>query len=145
MLMYAGAALAEHDHHDHGAAAVPALQLDHGQKWKTDAPLRQGMERIRALVEPELHGAKGNAQQHAALAAKINENLAFIVRTCKLGKDADAMLHLVLAEIMEGVEALEGKHATLKPTEGAVKIAHALDNYAAYFEHPGWHPLRPQQ
>ncbi len=42
------------DTHAHGHGAAPAkLQLDHGKKWATDAPLRRGMEAIREAV----HGA----------------------------------------------------------------------------------------
>ena len=45
----AGNAFAAEDH-DHGSAAA-VLQLNAGSKWETDAPLQQGMLKIRAAVE----------------------------------------------------------------------------------------------
>ena len=36
---------ADHSHHHHGAA-TPTLQLNQGQKWATDAPLRDGMNLV---------------------------------------------------------------------------------------------------
>ena len=40
-----------HEHEGHGAA-TPVL--NHGQKWPTDAPLRQGMASIRSALLPQL-------------------------------------------------------------------------------------------
>ena len=40
----------EHAAHQHGGHQTADLQLNHGQRWQTDAPLREGMERIRAAV-----------------------------------------------------------------------------------------------
>lgn len=61
----------------------------------------------------------------------------------KLDKGADAMLHLVLAEIIAGVEAMEGKDKKLDGRSGAAKVMHALGNYDRYFDRPGWQPLKP--
>ncbi len=38
--------------HEHDAHGTAALKLNNGQKWKTDAPLRQGMASIKAAVQP---------------------------------------------------------------------------------------------
>ena len=40
--------------HSHDASAPAKLALDHGKKWATDAPLRDGMTKVRALVEPRI-------------------------------------------------------------------------------------------
>ena len=50
-------------------------------------------------------------------------------------------MHLVIADIGEGVEAMEGKAKKVKRQTGAVKVIDALEKYGAHFEHPGWQPL----
>ena len=120
--------------HDHGHAAAEAkLVLNQGQKWPTDAPLRQGMENIRAAL--------GGGMKYAALAKKVNAEVAGIVQNCKLEPEADAQLHLVIADILAGVEAMEGKVKGEPRREGAEKIARALQAYGEHFDHAGWKPL----
>lgn len=50
-------------------------------------------------------------------------------------------MHQILAQLIEGVEVLEGKRAGVERGAGVTKIAHALEIYPAYFDHPGWRPL----
>lgn len=144
--MVAGTALAQgHDHgHSHAAEESMQLTLDNGKKWTTDGNLRQGMERIRDALAAELstiHSGKATATQYRALAQKMNDQITFMVKNCKLEPKADAMLHLVLADIIAGTDAMTGQNS-VKAHEGAAKIAHALDNYAAHFDHPGWRSLK---
>lgn len=137
------ATAAEH-RHDHGAAPA-RLELNDGRKWETDAPLRQGMENIRGAMDAALHGIHGNrfsAAQYGALAKKVNGEVSGIVARCKLEPKADAQLHVVIAELIEGVEAMQGKAKPSRREAGAVKVVGALEKYAAHFEHPGWQPLR---
>jgi hypothetical protein len=65
-----------------------------------------------------------------------------MVSNCKLPQNADAMLHLVLADIIAGSDAMQGKLPGTKARDGAVKIVHALDSYGKYFDHPGWSGLK---
>ena len=72
---------ADHSHHHHGAA-TPTLQLNQGQKWATDAPLRDGMSRIQAAMEPrlaEIHGNRLNRAGYAKLAAGLEREVGGIV------------------------------------------------------------------
>jgi hypothetical protein len=127
LALSAGAyAAEEHPHHGTGEAT---LVLDHGKKWQTDAPLRKGMENIRAAM-----AGKG---KYAAKAERVNAEVAYIVQNCKLPEDADAQLHLVIAELMAGAEAMQGEHAR----EGAKRVAKALNEYGKFFDHPGWRSL----
>jgi hypothetical protein len=120
--------------HDHGHAAGEAkLVLNQGKKWPTDAPLRQGMENIRAAL--------GGGMKYQALANRVNAEVAGIVQNCKLEPEADAQLHLVIADIMAGVEAMEGKVKGETRRAGAEKIARALDAYGEHFDHAGWQRL----
>lgn len=131
--------------HEHDQGAAPArLTLNEGRKWATDAPLRQGMESIRKLMEASLHGiheGKLSAAKYGELAKKVDAEAGGIVANCKLDPKADAQLHLVIADIGEGVEAMEGKAKKVKRQAGAVKVMGALEKYGAHFEHPGWKPL----
>ena len=116
-------AMAAEDAHSHGTAAGEAkLVLNHGQKWPTDAPLRQGMENIRSAV------AKGMKDE--ALAKAVETEVAGIVQNCKLEPEADEQLHLVIAELMAGAEAKD-----------PAKVAKALNAYGEHFDHAGWKRL----
>lgn len=136
---------ASHRHdHDHGTAPAK-LELNNGKKWETDAPLRKGMESIRGSMDAALHDIHENklsAAKYGELAKKVNGEVNGIVASCKLDPKADAQLHLVIADILEGVEAMEGKAKKVKRQAGAVKVIGALEKYGAYFDHPGWQPLK---
>jgi len=131
--------------HDHGTAAPAKVRLEAGRKWAADAPLRDGMSRIRALVEPQLapaHAGKVNATQYAALAGRIETEVGGIVANCKLEPEADAALHAVIAEIGAGTDAMAGKNAQQRPAQGLGPVAKAVNDYAGQFEHPGFKPIR---
>ena len=141
----AGTALAQdHDHgHSHDAGEPAQLTLNNGKKWAADGNLRQGMSRIRdalAAELPAIHSGKATAEQYRSLAQKTNDQIAFMVKNCKLEPKADAMLHLVLADIIAGSDAMMAQGGS-EARKGAEKIARALENYGAYFEHPGWHGM----
>ena len=98
----AGPAMAQAAAHGHDAATPHQLSLDQGRKWVTDDALRNGMDRIRGLVEPRLgdaHAGKLTATQYRELATQIETEVGGIVANCKLEPKADAMLHLVIAEL----------------------------------------------
>jgi hypothetical protein len=141
----ATAAEHRHDHgHSHGAAPAK-LELNNGKKWETDAPLRRGMENIRAAMDGalhEIHENKFSAAKYGELAKKVNGEVNGIVANCKLDPKADAQLHLVIADVLEGVEAMEGKAKKVKRQAGAEKVVGALEKYAGHFDHPGWQPIK---
>ena len=127
--------------HDHGTAAAAALELNQGKKWQTDEPLRKGMTNMRAALAADLktiHANKATPQQYEALAAKLNGEVAYVVQNCKLEPKADAELHKVIAEVLGGAEAMEGKDPHADRRAGAVRVAKALNTYGKYFAHPGW-------
>ena len=131
--------------HDHGAASNHALKLDHGKKWSTDAPLRQGMTRIKAALEPRLdaaHAGKLGDAQYKEVAKEVTAQVAFVVQNCKLPPEADAVLHVIIADLMTGAEAMEGKTKGTAPRSGFVQVVQSLDNYAKYFDHAGWKALK---
>ena len=138
------------DAHSHGApaadahAAAPhALTLNQGKRWVTDAPLRRHMGDIRALVSDKLesiHGGKLSPADYQALGAAIEGKVGAIVTDCKLPPDADAMLHLIVADLLAGADVMQGKAAG-DAAEAAHKVVEAVNNYGTYFDHPGFAPL----
>ena len=134
-------AAAEHSPQHHGAGM---LHLNNGQKWTPDAPLRHGMENMRpalAAALPAIHANQQSNAQYQALAQKINNEVGGIVANCKLGPQADAQLHLIIADLLSGAETMQGKTKKTKRQTGALKVLDALENYDAYFDHPGWKPI----
>jgi len=138
---------AQDHNHAHSHEKPAQFTLDNGKKWSTDDSLRLGMGRIRDALTAELttiHSGKATAEHYRALAQKTNDQIAFMVKNCKLEQKADAMLHLVLAEIIAGSDAMMAQGGS-GAHKGAEKIARALDNYGAYFDHPGWHGVKGTQ
>lgn len=139
----AGPALAAdaHSHSGHAPAAGLELTLNRGKKWATDEPLRQGMGEMRramAAALPSIHAGKFTPAEYDRLGAGIETQIDYVTTNCKLSPEADMQLHVVLAEIIDGIGAMrEGQEREA----GAVKLAQALDTYGAHFDHPGWQKL----
>ena len=130
--------------HDH-ADAHAKLSLNDGKKWATDEPLRKAMTNIRNAMDASLHDiheGKLSSAKYGALARKVNGEVGYMVSNCKLEPKADAQLHLVIADILEGVEAMEGKVKKVKRQDGAVKVLGALEKYDTYFDDPGFKPIK---
>lgn len=135
-----GAARAEAQQHDHGHSTASQLTLDHGKRWATDAPLREGMTKIRAVVEPRLervHAGTIGRATYSQMAGEIEAQLAYIVGNCKLEPEADAVLHVIIGGIGEGIEAMKAEGGA----QSVARVVVALNNYGAYFAHPGWLPV----
>lgn len=129
--------------HEHGAAAAK-LHLKDGKKWHTDDVLRQSMASIKDAFAPHMlaiHQNKLDAKTYDELAAKVNTEVANIVKNCHLEKDADEMLHLVIADMLAGADAMSGKDQKATRQAGAVQVVQSLNSYGKYFDHPGWRNL----
>lgn len=128
------------DHPAHDAPATHAMALNAGKKWETDGPLRQAMTAIRASVAttlPKAHAGKATAADYEALSKEVNTQVAYIVENCKLDPKADAQLHTVIGDMLNGAEQAEGKQGKSRAS-GVVQIAQGLDTYGKYFDHAGW-------
>ena len=51
---------------------------------------------------------------------------------------ADAELHGLIGQMMNGAEAAQGKQGDAKRADGVVAVAKALNTYGDYFDHKGW-------
>ena len=136
-------ALSVEPHAHDGQPPVHELTLDHGSKWATDAPLREGMSRIRAALAGK-HAAMSNGTLddagYAELGDTIEKNVASIVANCKLSPEADANLHVVVAELANAADAMRSA-TPMSRIEGAQKAVNAVNLYGRYFDHPGWKPI----
>ncbi|WP_299362661.1 hypothetical protein [uncultured Paracoccus sp.] len=123
-----------HDGHDE---AAQMLSLDDGQKWQTDAPLRAAMETIRNAAAPMVADNGTSPAEYGALAAAVESQVDYMIANCELPPDADAQLHVLLGQVIEGAEQLTGD----EPEAGMTLVAEALEAYDAHFAHEGWEPL----
>lgn len=127
--------------HSHAGPAATELQLDHGNRWPTDEVLRIGMTEVRgamAAALPRIHAGQFPPAEYDALAERVQTQVEYVIENCKLPEAADQQLHLVLAQILEGVAALQGEATR---AAGTTAIVQALDAYGSAFDHPGWAPL----
>lgn len=138
LLLLAGGGLAFYHLHGHGHShgAVSRLQLNIGQKWETDQPLREGMERIRGLVTAA--NAPGSPSEMQALANGIQQQVDYLIANCKLPPAADETLHVMIADLLQGAELVTKKN---DPTRGIATMRRALETYPKYFDHAGWSGL----
>ena len=136
----AGMAIAQTASHESHDAAALEVVLNDGAKWQGDQNMLDGMTAIRDTMAANLdaiHAGTLPADAAKEIAAEVQKQLDFMVENCVLEPDVDEQFHVVLAQVMDGVSALEA--GDVEP--GAVKIVRALDAYGTHFEHPGWQPL----
>lgn len=139
------AALAATDAHDHGKSAPHKLQLNAGKKWGTDEALRQAMSTVHASVAqtlPAAHAGKAKAADYDVFGKNITAQVTYMVENCKLDPQADAQLHLIVADLMSGAEAAQGKNGEEKRASGVVKVAQAANAYGKHFDHAGWKAIQ---
>lgn len=117
------------------------LMLNGEARWSTDTALRSGMNGIREAVVSTLHGAGEQpmtAQQATTLASTIQSQINYMIANCKLPPQADAVLHVLLGQLLEGAAALKQNPADAAAVH---TIIEALKNYPVYFDHPDWKPV----
>ncbi len=126
--------------HEH-AAAGHDLSLNDGKKWETDAPLRQGMSKMKAALVAQLPALRSESMtdaQYDALAGEVDTQIAYMVENCKLDPEPDEVLHVLLGEAAAGSEALKGEDENASRSAGIAKVIGSLQRYGEYFDHPGW-------
>lgn len=129
------AATATSGTHQHTPPAVVPAPARTGQRYATDAPLREGMGRIRQSVlalEHAQHGPIG--PEHAVLLADgIKRDVDFLIANCKLEPAADAALHGIIARLLQGAAALKADARDVP----AIKLMRAaVADYALVFDDP---------
>ncbi|HXW09390.1 MAG TPA: hypothetical protein VD737_02145 [Steroidobacteraceae bacterium] len=131
-----------HAHDDASSALVSRLELtSDGRRWPTDAALRAGMANIRAAFEadhPAIHAGRQTDTQYDALASRIETEVNAIVAQCKLPPEADAQLHYVVGDLLQGVSLMRGGDPSKTRHDGAHRVHVALNAYGKYFDDPAW-------
>lgn len=79
---------------------------------------------------------------YAALAGKVDVEMGNIVANCKLPPAADAMLHIVLADLSAGTAAMAGRTPGTTSQQGFEQVVAAINAYGRTFDHPGFQPIR---
>jgi len=130
----------EHSHDQkHSEHADTGMVLNEGKKWETDAHLRKGMQSIHDVVKKseEAFQSKTLTQKEGeTLASHINKQLMYMVENCELQPKADASLHVIIGEMMQGI----GELSKAPDSEGGFPRIHkALKQYPEFFDHPGLH------
>lgn len=123
----------------HPAAPASQALLEQGSKWATDAPLREGMEGIRARVAELRAKDRFTIGDYRSLANALDGRIAGIVANCKLAPDADASLHAVIGELNTAASEMRGRWP--EPARGLHRAKEALDAYQRSFDHPGLKPV----
>lgn len=148
LLALAAPAMGSEAHsHAHAPAAKATqhegLHLNNGQRWSTDEALRRNMAEIRealAFYRKPIQSRTFMPEDGKALGQTIEFRVAAILTDCKLEPEADANLHLIVAELVQAADTLQGKNGK-EPAVGASRALRAVHMYATYFDHPGWSPV----
>ena len=125
-------------HHTHNKNTASMLVLNNGEKWKTDAPLRQGMQSINdAVIHAKylFHHKNFTQQQAQKLAKHIKSQVAYLIANCNLEPKADAALHVLIAKLLASSDQLLQDPLSHQGLPTAVKT---LKQYSIYFDHPAW-------
>lgn len=132
----ANAAPPESAHHDHAAHAAKAVQAPVGG-WATDAPLREGMQRVQAALADLHHHEMGHMtdEQARERAVAIEDAVGFMFAHCKLAPEADAALHSILVPLLAAAQRLD-KDPADKVAVAAMR--EAVAPYARQFDDPQW-------
>lgn len=124
-----------HAGHDARAAdAAVAVPADH-VRWTPDAPLVEGMARVREAMTGLAHHEMGHLGESnvLVLAADIDDAIEFMFASCKLDAAPDVALHGLLARLMAGTQALRADPADAAPVAG---MRAALVDYGLLFDDP---------
>lgn len=119
------------------AQAAPAAAPVPAQRWKPDAPLREGMRRAHTAVDELRHYEMGHMSAPMAVdrAATVEQAVTFMFAHCKLAPEPDAALHGILAPLLGGAQALKQNPQNLK---AVARMREAIAHYPQYFDDPGW-------
>ena len=132
-------ALPQHSQEDHAAPAASTRAPLPAERYATDAPLREGMTRVRSALDELRHYEMGHMPENMALerVATIEEAARYMFANCKLPPAADAALHGMLGPLLAGAAALEKDP---KDMAAVAAMRKAVANYPRYFDDPQWQP-----
>ena len=124
---------AGHAEHGHAPAAATVAPPEGG--WATDAPLREGMARVRAALEDLRHYEMGHMPRPLAVekVAEVKSAINSMFANCRLAADADAALHAMLVPLLAAVQRFEADPADTGAIEA---MRSAVADYPRLFDDP---------
>lgn len=137
-LLLAETGMSEHKHtHEHNDNTISRLSLNHGEKWKTDNHLRQGIQTISDAVVhtiPAYHQRTLTKAESQKLANLIHSQVNYLIDNCRLERDADTTLHVLIGNLLSAADKIFNDPLSEQGMPHLVKTLHL---YQDYFEHPG--------
>lgn len=123
---------------DHADAVARAAGVDfpapaNHEQWTPDAPLMEGMSRVRSAISAVEAQPQPEQATVMARAADIDAAIEYMFANCKLNTKPDIALHAILARLMAGTQAL---HADPGDTSGVADMHAAVKNYERLFDDP---------
>ena len=109
-------------------------------RWTADDNLRRYMMPLHVLAQDHLAVAGHPPVTHADYrrwGSAAERQVATVIAHCDLRPAPDEVLHGILAEVLQGAAAMEGRTAET-PRQGANRLVEALNRYGVLFDHPGW-------
>lgn len=107
--------------------------------WTPDAPLLEGMSRVRTALDAL--EAQPDKVAVLARADAVDAAVKFMFDNCKLAPEPDVALHAVLARLMAGSQALHANPADFTPVHD---MHAAMQNYQHLFNDPNSVGSTPQ-
>jgi len=120
-----------HDDPHHGQAGMDFPVPEGHTPWTPDAPLIEGMSRVRVAIAGV--EADPDPATVVARATDIDAAIEYMFANCKLETEPDVALHAVLARLMAGSQALHANPADSAPV---ADMHAAVGNYEALFDDP---------
>lgn len=127
--------------HRHDGQTQELPDVAQSALFATDAPLRAGMARVRNAVAANVpdHRQRGlSREQAAALASEIEQSVSYLFANCRLEPAADAALHGLLAQLLQGAAALRRDPSA---DDGMPAVLAALERYPRSFLDTQWQAL----
>jgi hypothetical protein len=124
------------DAHDAAQGHAQALGVDfpvpeNHEPWAPDAPLVEGMSRVRAAIAAlETHPDEATV---GARAADVDAAVEYMFANCRLPTEPDIALHAILARLMAGSQALKDNPSD---TAAVADMHGAVANYEQLFDDP---------
>ncbi|QDW66125.1 DnrO protein [Luteimonas granuli] len=124
------------DAHDAAHGHAEALGVDfpvpaNHEPWAPDAPLIEGMSRVRAAIAGLETGP--DEATVVARAADVDAAVEYMFANCSLPTEPDVALHAILARLMAGSEALKDNPSD---TAAVADMHGAVANYEQLFDDP---------
>jgi len=112
-----------------------SLTLNNGKKWQADENTNMHASNMNALVENFRAQTNNDDETYQVFAADLQNELAYLVRDCRMkGPDHDA-LHLWLEPVMADAKALEKAATAAEGKPIAEKLSINISKFNEYFEY----------